>query len=66
MTHGEFVHLRTHTAYSLLEGALKNGKVAELCRRYGMPAVTMTLAETWELTTSCEQKLLSRASRTSA
>ena len=42
MAHADFVHLRTHTAYSLLEGALKIGKLAELCRKYAMPACAMT------------------------
>src|SRR5690606_38257449 len=42
MAHADFVHLRTHTAYSLLEGAFKIGKLAELCRKYAMPACAMT------------------------
>jgi DNA polymerase-3 subunit alpha len=42
MAHADFVHLRVHTAYSLLEGALKIAKLAELCRKYGMPACAMT------------------------
>jgi DNA polymerase-3 subunit alpha len=41
-SHADFVHLRVHTAYSLLEGALKNYKLAELCKKYAMPAVAMT------------------------
>ncbi|HEY4134182.1 MAG TPA: DNA polymerase III subunit alpha [Alphaproteobacteria bacterium] len=40
--YADFVHLRVHTAYSLLEGALKNYKLAELCKKYAMPAVAMT------------------------
>ena len=42
MSHADFVHLRVHTAYSLLEGALKNYKLAELCKSHAMPAVAMT------------------------
>ncbi|MFN4281983.1 MAG: DNA polymerase III subunit alpha [Alphaproteobacteria bacterium] len=42
MSHADFVHLRVHTAYSLLEGALKNAKLAELCKKYAMPAAAMT------------------------
>ncbi len=41
-SYSDFVHLRVHTAYSLLEGALKNYKLAELCKKYAMPAVAMT------------------------
>ena len=41
-SYADFVHLRVHTAYSLLEGALKNYKLAELCKKYAMPAVAMT------------------------
>jgi len=42
MTHADFVHLRVHTAYSLSEGAIHIGKLAELCRNEAMPAVAMT------------------------
>ena len=38
----DFIHLRVHTAYSLLEGALKLGTLMKLCERYRMPAVGMT------------------------
>ncbi|HEY3796742.1 MAG TPA: DNA polymerase III subunit alpha [Caulobacteraceae bacterium] len=37
-----FVHLRTRSAYSLLEGAIKADKLATLARSAGMPAVALT------------------------
>ncbi len=37
-----FVHLRVHSAYSLLEGAIRVEELAELCKRNGMPAVAVT------------------------
>lgn len=37
-----FIHLHVHTAYSLLEGAMKTGKLAHAVREMGMPAVAMT------------------------
>lgn len=37
-----FVHLRVHTAYSLLEGALPVKKLIALAQKYHMPAVAMT------------------------
>jgi DNA polymerase-3 subunit alpha len=37
-----FVHLRLHSAYSLLEGAIRVKALAELCLRHGMPAVAVT------------------------
>jgi len=37
-----FVHLRTRTAYSLLEGALRIKGLAGLCEAQGMPAVAVT------------------------
>lgn len=37
-----FVHLRVHTAYSLLEGAIQVKKLIELAQKYQMPAVAMT------------------------
>jgi DNA polymerase III subunit alpha len=37
-----FVHLKVHSAYSLLEGALPIGKLAKLCEGYGFPAVALT------------------------
>src|SRR5689334_1016631 len=38
----EFVHLRVHSAFSLLEGALQPDEIATLCKRYRMPAVAIT------------------------
>ena len=37
-TSHRFVHLRVHTAYSLLEGALKIDKLAKLAKADGMVA----------------------------
>ncbi|MFN7662288.1 MAG: DNA polymerase III subunit alpha [Alphaproteobacteria bacterium] len=42
MTRPSFIHLRVHTAYSLLEGALKIPQIIELCKKHNMPAVAMT------------------------
>ncbi len=42
MAHAGFVHLRTHSAYSLLEGALKLDELVALCREHDMPAVAVT------------------------
>ena len=36
-----FVHLRVRSAYSLLEGAIKAGKVGRLAADIGMPAVAV-------------------------
>ncbi|MFI4948499.1 MAG: DNA polymerase III subunit alpha, partial [Alphaproteobacteria bacterium] len=38
----DFVHLRTHTAYSLSAGAIKIGELVRLCRAAAMPAVAIT------------------------
>jgi DNA polymerase-3 subunit alpha len=38
----KFIHLRTHSAYSLLEGALPIGKLAKLADKYGYPAMALT------------------------
>jgi len=40
--HARFVHLRVHSAYSMAEGAIKCGKLAELCAAQDMPAVALT------------------------
>ncbi len=40
--HAGFVHLRVHTEYSLLEGAVRLGELPDLCRKAGMPAVAVT------------------------
>ena len=37
-----FVHLRVHSAYSLLEGALQIAKLADLCKSHAMPALGLT------------------------
>ena len=37
-----FVHLRLHTEYSLLEGAVRLKKLPGLCEKAGMPAVAVT------------------------
>ena len=42
MAHADFVHLRTHTAFTLSEGAIKVADLAALCRKYRMPAVAVT------------------------
>ncbi|MEE8517410.1 MAG: DNA polymerase III subunit alpha [Alphaproteobacteria bacterium] len=42
MAHAGFVHLRVHSAYSLLQGAIKFPELVELCRGHAMPAVAVT------------------------
>ncbi len=37
-----FIHLRVHTEYSLLEGAVRLKKLPELCAKAGMPAIAVT------------------------
>ncbi len=37
-----FIHLRVHSAYSLLEGAIPVEQLPKLCREHGMPAVAVT------------------------
>ncbi len=37
-----FIHLRLHTEYSLLEGAVRDKKLAALCAANNMPAVAVT------------------------
>lgn len=37
-----FVHLRVHSAYSLAEGAIKVGKLLDICATQNMPAVAIT------------------------
>jgi DNA polymerase III subunit alpha len=39
---GAFVHLHTHSSYSLLEGAMDIGKLAKLAAADGMPALALT------------------------
>ena len=38
----QFIHLRTHSEYSLLEGAMRLKKLPELVRAAGMPAIALT------------------------
>ncbi len=38
----QFIHLRLHTEYSLLEGAVRLNTLAGLCRKARMPAVAVT------------------------
>jgi DNA polymerase-3 subunit alpha len=38
----KFIHLKVHSAYSLLEGALPIGKIAKLAEKAGMPAIALT------------------------
>lgn len=42
MSHADFVHLRTHSAYSLSEGAIKPDKIAALAKAGNMPAAAIT------------------------
>ncbi|AXE38761.1 DNA polymerase III subunit alpha [Acidipropionibacterium virtanenii] len=42
MARSDFVHLHTHTEYSMLDGAASNDKLFAEVARQGMPAVAMT------------------------
>jgi DNA polymerase-3 subunit alpha len=42
MSTSSFVHLRVHTAYSLLEGAVRIPELMALCAQHQMPAVGIT------------------------
>ena len=42
MSHGNFVHLRVHSPYSLAEGAIRIHELADLCVKDKMPAVAIT------------------------
>ena len=42
MRNSNFIHLRVHSAYSLLEGAIKLPELISLCERHRMPAVALT------------------------
>jgi DNA polymerase-3 subunit alpha len=42
MSASSFVHLHTHSAYSLAEGAIKADKLAVLAKEAGMPALALT------------------------
>ena len=37
-----FIHLRVHTEYSLLEGAVRLKKLPGLCDKMNMPAIAVT------------------------
>ena len=54
-----FVHLRVHTAYSLLEGAIKVPELVRLCQENQMPAVAVTdtanLFGGMDVSSSCAQ-----------
>jgi DNA polymerase-3 subunit alpha len=41
-THADFVHLRVHTAFSLLEGAIRISELVKICQEQRMPAVAIT------------------------
>ncbi len=42
MTGPTYIHLKVHSAYSLLEGALPIGRLAKLATGYGFPALGLT------------------------
>src|ERR1700709_1996664 len=42
MPHADFVHLRTHSAYSLSEGAIRPDKIAAMAKAGNMPAAAIT------------------------
>jgi DNA polymerase-3 subunit alpha len=42
MSQKPFIHLRTHTAYSLAEGAITIEELVKVCEQYNMPAVGVT------------------------
>jgi DNA polymerase III subunit alpha len=42
MPHASFVHLRVHSAYSMLEGAMQPKDLVKACRKHGFPAVAVT------------------------
>ena len=42
MIEPQFIHLRLHSAYSLLEGAIPVKAIPKLCAGDGMPAVALT------------------------
>ncbi|MCE9522298.1 MAG: PHP domain-containing protein, partial [Alphaproteobacteria bacterium] len=41
-SHANFVHLRVHSAFSLLEGAMQPDELAALCKKLRMPAIAVT------------------------
>ena len=42
MVKADFVHLRVHSSYSLLEGALKIDDLVKRTKEFSMPAVAIT------------------------
>ena len=42
MKSSDFVHLHSHTMFSLLDGASKLGDIAQVAAEWEMPAVAMT------------------------
>ena len=42
MALADFIHLRTHSAYSLAAGAIKIKDLTGLCKKHAMPAVAVT------------------------
>jgi len=42
MKYADFVHLHTHSQYSLLDGACRLDEVVELAKKYKMPALAIT------------------------
>ncbi|MBV8457718.1 MAG: PHP domain-containing protein, partial [Acetobacteraceae bacterium] len=56
----DFIHLRTHSSYSLSEGAIKADKIPALARDAGMPAAAITdtgnLFGTLEFSQACTAK----------
>ena len=42
MSHADFIHLRNHSGYSLLEGALKVKDLVQRTKDHDMPAVAIT------------------------
>src|ERR1700744_568863 len=42
MPHADFVHLRTHSAYSLSEGPIRPDRIAALAKSNAMPAAAIT------------------------
>lgn len=42
MSHSDFVHLHVHTQYSLLDGACRINRLAQVAKEWGMPALAIT------------------------
>lgn len=42
MKNPDFIHLRTRSTYSLLEGSLHFNQIADLCHKYDIPAIGLT------------------------